>query len=364
MSETAARLSRLQAEMTAAGIDLVALGPTANMHYLLGFTPHADERLCLLLVSTEKAQMVVPALNADQVAAEGPNLHLLRWADESGPESALAQALGSLGEGPTLAVDGAMRADFLLPLLALARSARTISAETVMARLRVCKSAGEIAKLARAAEQADRAMKAGMAACRPGVTEAEVAWAVESFFRLDGAQAVDFAIIASGPNGAYPHHHPGERRLQSGDAVILDIGATLDGYKSDITRMVHLGEPDAEFASAYAAVLAANKAGRAAIRPGVAAGEVDLAVRSVLEIAGFGPFFTHRTGHGLGLEVHELPWIAAGNLDTLAESMVFSVEPGVYLPGRFGVRIEDIVAVTASGVRLLTGSGHDLVVKD
>jgi Xaa-Pro aminopeptidase len=206
-------------------------------------------------------------------------------------------------------------------------------------------------------------MQAGMDACRPGATEAEVAWVVEEAFRKDGADVVTFTLIASGPHGAFPHHHSGPRRLQTGDAIILDIGATLNGYQSDITRMVFLGEPPDEFLQVYEAVLAANERGRAAVRPGVMAQEVDQATRSTLEAAGYGDYFIHRTGHGLGLEVHEAPWIMAGNEQILEEGMVFSVEPGVYLPGQFGIRIEDIVVVTDTGVRTLTGFDRQLVVK-
>ena len=154
-------------------------------------------------------------------------------------------------------------------------------------------------------------------------------------------------------------------RLQgrTGEPVIIDIGATLNGYQSDITRTIFLGNPPADFRQAYAAVLEANERGRAAVKPGVRAQEVDHATRRTLEATGYGDYFIHRTGHGLGLDVHESPWIMAGNDQVLAEGMVFSVEPGVYLPGRFGIRIEDIVAVTASGVRTLTGFDHQLVIK-
>jgi Xaa-Pro aminopeptidase len=230
--------------------------------------------------------------------------------------------------------------------------------------LRMRKSPDEIEALARAAAQADLAMQAAMDACRPGVTEAEVAWAAEAAFRQDGAEQVTFTLVASGPNGAYPHHHSAERRLQKGDAIIIDIGASLDGYKSDITRMVYLGEPAHEFLKAHAVVDEANRQALSAVRPGLTAGEIDRLARGRLEEGGYGPYFVHRTGHGIGLEVHEPPWIMAGEPTVLEEGMVFSVEPGVYLVGQFGVRVEDIAAVTGSGVRNLTGFDHALVIKD
>lgn len=361
MANSKNRLTHLQAAMRTANVDLVAIGPTANMRYLLGYVPHPDERLCLLLVSPETAGIVVPTLNAGDLAAH-TDLPLEQWPDAAGPDQALNRAVSGLPV-KRLAIDGTMRADFLLPLLAATTPQETITVEPLLAPLRACKSAEEIEALALAAAQAGRAVQAAMDACRPGVTEAEVAWVVEETFRKDGAEAVTFTLIASGPNGAFPHHHSGPRRLQTGDAVIIDIGATLNGYQSDITRMVFLGEPPAEFLKAYEAVLAANERGRAAVRPGIMAQEVDQAARSSLEAAGYGDYFIHRTGHGLGLEVHELPWIMAGNEHILAEGMVFSVEPGVYLPGQFGVRVEDIVAVTGTGVRTLTDFDRQLVIK-
>ena len=355
------RLTRLRAEMAANGIDLLAVGPTANMRYLLGFAPYPDERLTLLLVRQDDARIVVPSVNAENVAA-GTDLPLVIWQDEDGPGDAVRDALAARAVD-ALAIDGATRSDFLLPLLEIAAPMRVISAGGLLGALRERKSPAEVEALVRVAAQADRAMAAAVAACVPGATEAEVAWAAERAFRLDGAEQVQFTLVASGPNGAFPHHHSGPRKLQVGDAIVVDIGATLDGYQSDITRTVYLGEPPEAVARAYEAVLAANVAGRGAVRPGVTAGDVDRATRAVLEEAGLGEFFVHRTGHGIGLEVHEPPWIIAGSEVVLEEGMTFSIEPGVYLPGEYGIRVEDIVAVTADGVRTLTGYDHGLVVK-
>jgi Xaa-Pro aminopeptidase len=362
MTEFGKRTEGLRANMQEAGVDLIALGPTANMRYLAGFVPHPDERLCLLLVSPGTVQAIIPKLNAEEWAAH-VDLPLHTWADDEGPGDALKAALSGLGRVNKLAVDGAMRADFLLPLQAATQPETSVPAEALIAPLRARKSAEEIEALARAAAQADRAMDAAVAACRPGVSETQVAWAAEEAFRLDGAEEVCFTLAASGPNGAYPHHHSGERLLREGDAIVLDIGASLDGYKSDITRMVFLGEPPAEFLKAYQAVLEANTNGRAAVAPGVAAQEVDRVTRSTLEAQGYSEYFIHRTGHGLGLETHETPYIMAGNRQPLEGGMVFSVEPGVYFPEQFGIRIEDIVVVTEKGVRTLTGFDHGLVVK-
>jgi Xaa-Pro aminopeptidase len=362
MTEAEVRLSNLRKAMQTADVDLVAVGPTANMRYLLGYASHPDERLCLLLVSPKTVNIVVPALNAEDMAARINNIPLYRWSDADGPNGALTEALSGLAVNK-LAIDGGMRADFLLPLLAATTPQETITVEPLLAPLRARKWPEEIQALALAAAQADRAMQAAMDACQPGVTEAEVAWVAEEAFRRDGAERVTFTLVASGPNGAFPHHHSGKRHLQEGDAIIIDIGASLNGYQSDITRMVFLGEPPAEFMKAYQAVLEANERGRAAVKPGATAQQVDRATRHSLEAAGYGDYFIHRTGHGLGLETHEPPWIMAGNEQVLEQGMSFSVEPGVYLPGQFGVRIEDIVTVTETGVRTLTGFDRQLVIK-
>jgi Xaa-Pro aminopeptidase len=356
------RLAGLQAQMRSAGVELAAIGSTANLRYLLGFAPHADERFCVLLVSATDVRMVTPTLNQPEIAAH-TDVPLVGWTDVDGPAAALKQALGQLPAPRVLAVDGAMRADFLLRLQDALTVDKTVPADTLVAPLRQIKTADEVEALARAAAQADRAMQAAVKACRVGATEAQIAWAAEAAFRQDGAEMVDFTIVASGPNGAFPHHHSTERKLQDGDAIVIDIGATLEGHKSDITRMVFLGTPPAEFTRAYAAVLDANQRGTAAVRPGIAAQDIDRAARAAIESAGFGKYFSHRTGHGIGLEGHEPPWIMEGNSQILREGMAFSVEPGVYFVGQFGIRIEDIVVVTPSGVRTLTGFDHALVVK-
>ncbi len=362
--ELESRMHRLQGEMVRRHVDLVALAPTVNMRYLLGFASFADERPCFLLLSPSAAALVVPALNAGQFEAR-TSLPIARWADSAGPHQAIAQSLAALDRGPgvTMAVDNTMRADHLLLLLDMVAPARSLPADTLMSALRSVKSQAEIEALARSAELADRAMLAGIAACRPGASERDVAEAVAGEFRKGGADTADFAIIASGPNGAFPHHETGQRQLQTGDTIVLDIGASLHGYKSDITRMVQLGEPPAEVRAAYDAVCEANLAGQRAAVAGARAADVDRAARRSLERAGYGAYFVHRTGHGLGMEIHEPPWISSDSDTILQPGMVFSVEPGVYFPGKFGIRVEDIVVIQPEGgCRCLTGLGRDLVV--
>lgn len=363
--ETAARISRLQEGMVQQDVGLLAIAPTTNMRYLLGFAPIADERPCFLLLSPRASALVVPALNADQVEAH-TGLKAIRWADAAGPRQAIEAALAhlELGSNPVLAADNLMRADALLLLLEIVAPQKSLPADDLISALRIQKSEAELEGLARSAALADQAVLAGAGACRPGVSELDVAWAVKEHFLRNGAETVDFVIVASGPNGAFPHHETGKREIQAGEPIILDTGATLDGYKSDITRVIHLGKPDGEVVAAYEAVRVANRLGRQAAVAGARARDVDLAARQALEKAGYGPYFVHRTGHGLGLDVHEAPWITSESDTLLEPGMVFSVEPGVYLPGKWGIRIEDIVAVNPAGeCRCLTGLDHNLIVR-
>ncbi len=359
------RLSGLQTEMAQQGVDLVAIAPTPNMRYLIGFAPMMDERLCALLVGVESTRLLIPELNADQVEAH-TGMSTLRWSDADGPLKELAEALDGLGieVGAVFAADNTMRADSLILLQELVKPKQSLAAGNVMTPLRIRKSDQEIELMARSAVLADAALLAGAEACRPGVSERQVGDTIARAFREGGAERVDFVIVASGPNGAFPHHETGDRRLESGDTIIIDIGATLDGYKSDISRVVQLGEPTAEVLELYEAVLEANRRGRQAAVPGAQAYEVDLAARKSLEEAGLGVYFTHRTGHGLGLEEHEPPWITSKSQTQLEPGMVFSVEPGVYIPGKFGIRIEDIIVITEGESRNLTGLDHEMIARE
>jgi Xaa-Pro aminopeptidase len=340
--------------MSASAVDLAAVAPSDNLRYLLGFSPVADERACLLLVTPQDAVMVMPALNAEQTAAAVPGMALVCWADAEGPQQALAEALQRLSVSgrPRLAVDPEMRSDHLLLLLADS-DAVPESAGLMLSALREVKDAEELAALAASAAVADRAMQAGFAACGSGAAEREVAEAVSASMREGGAEP-EFAIVGGGANGAFPHHHTGERTFQQGDAIVIDIGGRRAGYMSDITRMAFVGEPSDRYLEVHAVVEAAVIAAMAAARPGARCGKVDRAARQVIEDAGYGEHFVHRTGHGLGLSVHESPWIMAGEQTVLRPGVVHSIEPGIYLPGEFGVRLEEIVRITQSGCERLS----------
>jgi Xaa-Pro aminopeptidase len=348
--------------MDRGGVGLTALAPTDNLRWLLGFAPLYDERLCLLLAGTERAAMAMPALNAQQTAAHVPELELVRWADEAGPRNALRDALAAVaaapGAGP-VAVDPEMRADHLLALQAALGERATVDATGVIGALREVKDATEIELLARSAQVADLAMSEALEACGAGMSELDLAEVIDATFRAH-ACAPEFAIVAAGAHGAFPHHGSGPAMLAAGDAVVIDLGATRRGYHSDLTRMAFLGEPTARYHEVHAAVESAVVAALAAARPGATCGDVDAAARSAIDAAGFGDFFVHRTGHGLGLSGHEPPYVMDGSDVVLREGMVFSIEPGIYLPGEFGVRLEDIVHVTADGCARFSALPRDV----
>jgi Xaa-Pro aminopeptidase len=358
----AERLGALRAQMDAAGLELVAVAPTDNLRYLLGFAPHHDERACMLLVTPSSQAVLVPSLNAEQAASEAPELDLLVWTDDAGPDDALRRTLAHVSANGIrrAAVDPEMRADHLLLLQDAVPGASFVDATAVVGPLRVVKSETELRLLQAASDAGDAAMRAAFAACRPGVTELEVAEAASAAFRSAGAEEIQFTLVGSGPNGAYPHHHSGGRRLEAGDAIVLDIGSRRQGYMSDLTRMAHVGEPGERYLEVHRTVDAAVQAGLAAARPGATCHEVDAAARGVIEDAGFGEYFVHRTGHGLGVSMHEPPWIMRGEDVELEAGMVHSIEPGIYLPGEFGVRLEEIVHVTDDGCARFSALPRDV----
>lgn len=356
------RLDALRAAMAETRTDLVALGPGAHMRWVAGFRPHPDERPCLLLVSQTGAGFLMPALNAEE-ARKSTDSPFWVWADADGPEAALGAALNSLGvlDAQRVAIDEAMRADFaLLVLDTLPEAAHAYAADTV-GSLRMRKDGDEYASLKANADIADGAMRALWAGLKPGITELEAAALARSHFVQAGATPL-FTIVGASENGAFPHHATGDRVLAIGDALVLDIGARHGAFSSDITRMAAIGHPPEGYQAVHTIVDAAVEAAMAAARPGVPARRVDQAARSVITDAGYGAYFVHRTGHGLGLEGHEPPWITATSETVLQPGMVFSIEPGIYLPGRFGVRLEEIVILREDGPEMLSTLPRDLAI--
>jgi Xaa-Pro aminopeptidase len=360
-STRADRLARLRGAMERAGVGLTAIAPTDTLRWLAGSAPLYDERACLLLVSAGGTVMLMPSLNAEQTAARMPEIELVRWADEDGPGAALVTTLERAGAPSSgkLAADPLMRADHLLALTAAIPGLEATDATTLIGALREIKDATELAVLQRSSDIADRAVQAAWAACAPGVTELGIGQAITSVFGTAGA-VPEFALVGSGPNGAFPHHETGSRALREGDAVVIDLGGVLEGYHSDITRMAFVGEPTTRYREVHAVVEAAVVAAMAATRPGATCGEVDAAARGVIAEAGYGEYFVHRTGHGLGVSGHEPPWVMDGSEVVLQAGMVHSIEPGIYLPGDFGVRLEEIVTVTDAGCERFSALPRDV----
>ena len=362
MSKIQQRLESLRHRMADNNVDLVAVGPGPHMQWLLGFHPHADERPCLLCVSSKGVAMLMPALNADG-ARESTDLPFFEWADADGPEQAFGKLLQDLGASRAkgIALDETMRADFAaLVQDTLPDATRQFSASTIGA-LRMCKDDDEYRCLKANALIADKAMQTGWAAMKVGMTELEVAGVIRESFSDQGAQPL-FTIVGAGGNGAFPHHHTGDTKLASGNAVVMDIGGGMDGYSSDITRMAVLGELPTGYEEIHQIVEAAVQAAMAAAKPGVKAKDVDAAARGVIADAGYGEYFVHRLGHGLGVEIHEQPYLTSVSETVLQAGMVFSIEPGVYLPGRFGLRLEDIVILREDGPEIFSEMPRDLTV--
>lgn len=338
------------------------LFPSPNLTYLAGFEETPSERHLLLFVPADgEPAFVAPALYAEQLDEETWVADVRTYTDSEDPESLVADVAAEKGlTGGELLVDPTMWARFTQSLRATLPDASWGLADDVLGPLRVHKDEAELDALRRAGEAADAAMDdvRALGADAVGMTERELADHVADRLAAHGGTGVSFEVIAgSGPNGAKPHHTHGDREIRAGDPVVCDFGTRVDGYPSDQTRtVVFAGDPPGGFEEVHDVVREAQQAAVDAVEPGVTAGEVDAAARSVIEDAGYGDEFVHRTGHGVGLEVHEEPYIVADSDRELEAGMVFSIEPGVYLPGEFGVRVEDLVAVTADGCERLNHS--------
>lgn len=291
-------------------------------------------------------------MNVAQVEPHAAGFPIRAWGDSEGYGPALAEALAG---AKTVAFDDEGRAAFLLDVLTLPNHPNLQRASGVTRGLRIRKDAAELAALRAAGATVDAANSAAMALCRVGRTEAEIEQALRvELLSRPPQSTVAFTIVASGPNGASPHHETGRRPLQNGDVVVLDYGTRLNGYHSDITVTCSVGEPsDPEARKVYQTVYEAQQAAIRAVRPGAKCCDIDAAARGVIDAAGYGPHFLHRTGHGIGVQGHEPPYLTGANDETLEEGMVFSIEPGIYLPGRFGVRLEIITAVGKDEAELI-----------
>jgi Xaa-Pro aminopeptidase len=368
----AKRLRAAAAAAADAGLAGLVITPGYDLRYLVGSRAQTFERLtALVLPATGEPTVVVPRLelaSLKESAVTELGLAVRDWVDGDDPYRVVADALGGAQAGQSgrlavaTAVTDAMPALHLLPL-ADVLGVVPVLATDVLRRLRMIKDAAEIDALRKAGAAIDRVHARVPEFLVPGRTEADVAADIAEAIVAEGHSAVAFIIVGSGPHGADPHHECSDRELRAGDIVVVDIGGPYEpGYNSDSTRTYSIGEPDAEVARRYAVLQRAQQAAVEAVRPGVTAEQVDAVARDVLEAEGLAEAFVHRTGHGIGLSVHEEPYIVAGNALTLEEGMAFSVEPGIYFPGHWGARIEDIVVVTADGALPVNNRPHELVV--
>jgi Xaa-Pro aminopeptidase len=372
----AQRLKSAADATAAAGLAGLVITPGYDLRYLVGSRAQTFERLtALVLPSGGEPTVVVPRMELASLKESAvPELVLAvrDWVDGQDPYRLVADALGgapesipeSLRSCPPIAtaVTDSMPALHLLPL-ADVLGVVPVLATDVLRRLRMVKDAAEVDALSKAGAAIDRVHARVPEFLVPGRTEADVAADIAEAIVAEGHSEVAFIIVGSGPNGADPHHECSDRELRAGDVVVVDIGGPYDpGYNSDSTRTYSIGEPDPEVARRYSVLQRAQRAAVAAVRPGVTAEQVDAAARDVLAAEGLAEVFVHRTGHGIGLSVHEEPYIVAGNDLPLQEGMAFSVEPGIYFPGEWGARIEDIVVVTAEGAMSVNQQPHDLVV--
>ncbi len=354
------RLERARAELGSRGVDALLVSLGSDLPYLTGYSAMPLERLTMAVIRTRgEAVLVVPELEAPRVDPTTGVFGVRPWGETEDPIAIVASLVGG---AKTLMIGDQTWSVFLLALQAALPEACFTSARPVTEALRLVKEPAEIDLLRKAGASADTV--AGLLARETfsGNTELEMSRTVGALLESNGTDVAGFAIVASGPNGASPHHEPGDRIVGAGDAIVVDFGGRVGGYCSDTTRMFHVGEPSAKYREVHEVVLAAQRAGIAAVRPGATAASVDSAARAVIEAAGYGHHFIHRTGHGIGLDGHEDPYIVAGNERLLEPGMAFSIEPGIYLPGEFGVRIEDIVVCTEEGADRINRSPRQVAI--
>ncbi len=376
----AERISAAGRLTAAAGLDASLIGVGADLRYLTGYPAMALERLTMLVVAARgPALLIVPRLEVSSArscpAVAGGYLEVVTTDETQDAVGLLVERLAAALELPAgdicrVAVSDRLWATFLLRLQAALPGATFELASTITRQLRMAKDAEEVALLRLAAEAADRVIGQISHGRLIGRSEAEVSREVRERLVAEGHELAEFAIVGSGPNSASPHHEASDRRIQAGEPIVLDIGGTLDGYTSDTTRTIWVdgGDPalgpDPEFLRLFGVLREAQAAATAAVAPGVSCQDVDAIARRIINTGGYGPQFFHRTGHGIGLEAHEEPYLVAGNAEPLRVGYAFSVEPGIYLEGRYGSRLEDIVVCGPAGPLVLNRSPLDLQVVD
>ena len=361
----ASRLEEAQAQVRAAGLDALLLTPGADLRYITGYDAKQLERLtCLVVPGGNQPVLVVPKLElaaAQASPASGLGLEMIPWEETEDPYELIARRLGHVA---VVGLADQMWALMVLKLRDAMPGASQVLASSALRDLRIRKTPAEVEALREAGAAIDRVHARVPAWLKAGRTERQVGALIAEAILAEGHSQVDFVIVGSGPNAASPHHEVSDRVLAPGDVVVVDIGGAMpSGYRSDCTRTYAIGEPPAGFTAYYRVLKDAQEAACAAVRPGVPAEMIDAAAREPITRAGYGPAFIHRTGHGIGLESHEDPYIVAGNTEPIAPGMAFSIEPGIY-PGPHGARIEDIVVCTEDGCERLNQAPRELIKVD
>ena len=360
------RLTRTRASMAAHDVDVLLLSVGLDLPWLVGYHAMPLERLTMLVVPRQgDVTLVIPRLEAPRVV-ELPDVFGLRpWNETDDPVAITADLVRAHG-ARTVAIGDQMWSRFLVDLLPLLPGVTYRRSVDVLGPLRMRKDPAEIAALRAAGAAVDRIAADLQAGRIPlvGRTEAEVSADLSARILAEGHDVVNFAIVAAGENAASPHHHPGARIIRRDEIVLCDFGGTMAGYCSDITRCVFTGPIPADVAAAYAVLKEAQAASVAAATIGTSCEAVDAAARDIIAAAGYGEYFVHRTGHGIGMDAHEDPYIVSGNTLSLADGHAFSIEPGIYLPGRWGMRLEDIVVASTSGPDPMNRAEHALVEVD
>jgi Xaa-Pro aminopeptidase len=356
------RIARARRRMVELGVDVLLLSTGADLPYLTGYEAMPLERLTMLVLpAAGDAVLVVPRLEAPRVVERPEAFSLRAWDETDDPIEIVA---GLLDDARAAAIGDHTWARFLIDLQAARPDVAFRRSVEVTGPLRVVKDESEITAL-RAAARAVDSIATSMRAVRfSGRREVDVHRELVDRMLDAGHERANFAIVAAGANAASPHHEPADRVIEPGDVVLCDFGGTMRGYCSDITRMFAVGEPSAEVRDAYAVLVDAQEQGVRAATVGTRCEDVDAAARRVIADAGYGDYFVHRTGHGIGAEAHEDPYVVAGNTTPLVAGHAFSVEPGIYVPGRFGLRLEDIVVATADGPVRLNHAARDLAIVD
>ena len=361
-----ARLRKAKMAVADAGLTALLISPGPDLRYLTGYDARLPDRLtCLIVPASGDPLMVLPGLEEPAAAASplaSADVRLLTWEEGDDPYAVVASQLPRRG---SVAVSDRMWAAQALALHGAMPGLTQRASGMILRTFRMRKDEDEVAALRAAGAAIDSVHARIPEWLRAGRTESAVGADIRVAMLEAGHASADLVIVASGPNGASPHHELSDRVIEPGDVVVVDIGGTMpSGYWSDSTRTYVLGEPSQEFVALYAVLRGAQEAACAAVKAGAAAHAVDAAARNIIAAAGYGAAFTHRTGHGIGLQLHEEPYVSAGNEEPLAAGMTFSVEPGIYIPGVHGARLEDIVVCTNGGCERLNLRPHDLVVID